>query len=58
MSIIQTGYSALCALSAALYLLITATLFRLTKQNPYRLLGCLLGCVLVASWWLMLKLIQ
>ena len=42
-------------LSAVLYLLITAALFRLAKRNLYRLLGCLLGCVLVASWWLMLK---
>jgi hypothetical protein len=42
-------------LSAVLYLLITAALLCLAKRNLYRLLACLLCCVLVASWWLTLK---
>jgi len=42
-------------LSAVLYLLVIAVLFRYAKRNLYRLLGCLLGCVLVALWWLTLK---
>jgi hypothetical protein len=42
-------------LSAVLYLLITAVLFRQAKRNRYRLLECLLCCALVASWWLTLK---
>lgn len=42
-------------LSAVLYLLLIGAILLLGKRNLYRLIGCMLCCGLVASWWLTLK---